>query len=160
MKYPVTLILLVVFTTALNAQEFPEPQEPPQADQLPRYEIGVVLGQPTGLSGKYWLDRRSAVDGVLAWSFSNGGRFEAHADYLYHPYYFDVPQGDLPLYIGAGAAVYFRDETTIGARIPVGISYIFAEAPLSAFLEIAPIVDLVPSTGFGISGGIGIRFTI
>lgn len=160
MKYLLSLALLIFLTAGLDAQEFPEPQGPPPADQLPRYEIGVVLGQPTGLSGKYWLDRRSAVDGVLAWSFSNGGRFEAHADYIYHPYYFDVPQGNLPVYIGAGAAIYVRDETTIGGRIPVGISYLFGQAPLSAFLEIAPIVDLVPSTGFGISGGIGIRFTL
>ncbi|MFP4164251.1 MAG: hypothetical protein ACLFQB_04520 [Chitinispirillaceae bacterium] len=159
MNYVLIASIILAATAGLKAQDFPDPESPPPQTQLPRYEIGVVLGQPTGLSGKYWLSRRSAVDGVLAWAFSEGGRFEVHADYLFH-YYFDVPQGNLPAYLGAGAAVYIRDETTVGARIPFGVSYIFDRAPLSAFLEIAPIVDLVPSTAFGISGGVGIRFAI
>jgi len=46
----------------------------------------------------------------------------------------------------------------VGVRIPVGINYIFAKAPLDIFLEIVPMLELVPRTEFNLNGGIGIRY--
>ena len=70
---------------------------------VPRYEFGVFLGQPLGLSAKYWFNSINAVDLLAAWSFSDNGIFELDADYLLHYYYPKVSTGTLPLYVGIGA---------------------------------------------------------
>lgn len=128
-----------------------------KAQELPRFEAGVILGEPTGLSGKWWFDNRSAVDVAAAWSFGDEGRFEVHADYLFHYLYPDIP-GELPLYFGLGPVLYIRDDVVFGARLPIGVSYLFENAPLSAFAEIAPLVQFLTNTEFGVSGGAGLRF--
>ncbi len=138
------LVLVTVIVSQLFSQE------------IPRFEAGVILGEPIGLSAKLWLDRRSAIDAAVAWSFVDEGRFEIHGDYLFHFLYPDIP-GELPVYFGLGAAVYIRDESFVGARLPIGVSYLFENAPLSAFLEAAPLVEFHPGAEFGFSGGIGLR---
>ena len=50
------------------------------------------------------------------------------------------------------------DDTKVGIRIPLGVDYIFAESPFDVFVEIAPILNLVPETEFDWSGGVGARF--
>lgn len=124
------------------------------------FGVGVVFGEPTGVSFKSWLDERAAVDAAAAWSFADRSSFQIHADYLLHDFgLLIVKPGKLPIYYGLGGRARFREnDTDIGVRIPVGLSYIFATAPLDIFLELAPILDLVPATEFDLNGGIGIRF--
>jgi len=50
-------------------------------------EVGVVIGEPSGLSAKYWVSKGSAFDLGVGWSFADEGRFDIYGDYLYHPYY-------------------------------------------------------------------------
>ncbi|MDG5816490.1 hypothetical protein QA601_15440 [Chitinispirillales bacterium ANBcel5] len=126
--------------------------------QQPTYEIGVILGQPTGLSGKYWAGERTAFDAGASWSFSDAS-FELYADILYHYSFIDMDEGVIPLYVGAGAVTFLRDDFAIGARFPFGLSYLFDDIPVSLFAEIAPIVEIIPETGFTLNGGVGARFT-
>src|SRR3990167_3199816 len=44
--------------------------------------VGLMLGEPSGASGKYWLDSETAVDGGIGYSFSSA--FIFFADYLWH----------------------------------------------------------------------------
>ena len=121
--------------------------------------IGVILGEPTGLSAKLW--NNTAFDLGVAWSFSGNGHFHIHGDYLFHRFgIFDVSKGALPLYFGVGARMLFRDEAddNIGVRFPIGIEYYFDDLPLAVFVEIVPILDLAPSSDFDINGGLGGRF--
>ena len=46
--------------------------------------IGVMLGEPTGISLKIWNNERTAIDAGLAWSFSGRNAVHLHADYLLH----------------------------------------------------------------------------
>ena len=69
-----------------------------------------------------------------------------------------VSKGKLPIYVGIGGRVVLADNPSFGIRIPVGIDYLFADAPIDIFLELVPIMDLSPKTDFGIGGGIGIRY--
>ena len=140
------VVLLCVFTHAASAQSG-------------RFGLGVMLGEPTGLSAKLWLGESSAVDAGGAWSFVNNPSVTIHADYLFH--FFNliaVREGRLPLYLGIGGAVSISNDPDFGARIPIGLSYLFASAPLDVFLEAAPIFLFYPATTFDFSGGIGIRF--
>lgn len=131
------------------------------------FGLGVVLGEPTGLSAKYWLSsaRQNAVDLGIAWSLSGDNEFHLHGDYLFHQYQIlqdalQIRKGKLPLYFGVGGRVKFREnqDDKIGIRIPVGMSYIFDDAPLDLFAEIVPVVDLAPDTEMDVMGGVGIRF--
>ncbi len=121
--------------------------------------IGVIIGEPTGLSFKSWSGRTTAIDAAAAWSFRGEGKFHVHMDYLLHNYrVFNVKRGKLPLYYGIGVRAKFEEETRVGVRIPVGVCYLFRNEPLDVFFEIVPVLDLTPETDFDINASIGIRY--
>ena len=135
--------------------------------------LGLILGEPTGFTVKYWLDEQYAIDGAAAWSFWDGDGFQLHGDFLWHN--FDLladaggENGKLPIYFGAGARLKFREDegrrdhdndTVFGIRAPVGISYLFQGKPFEAFAEIAPILDLTPDVELNVSVAVGMRFYI
>jgi hypothetical protein len=127
--------------------------------QESKFGLGVVLGEPTGVSAKLWLGQTSAVDGVVAWSFAKNPSLTIHADYLFHFFnVFSIEKGRLPLYIGIGGTVSIGPDPDFGVRIPFGATYLFDTVPLDIFLEAAPIFLLFPATDFDFNGGIGIRF--
>ena len=66
----------------------------------------------------------------------------------------------LPLYFGVGGRLRLRDnrDDDIGVRIPVGLAYMFADAPFDIFVEVVPILDLVPDTDFDLNAALGGRF--
>lgn len=125
------------------------------------FGLGVILGEPTGISGKYWVTSNIAVDGAAAWSFAGDDGVQLHADVLYHKFdLFNVKTGKLPIYFGAGARIKFTidDDNRFGMRVPVGIDYIFENVPLDIFFELVPIIDFAPSTKFAFNGGVGVRY--
>jgi hypothetical protein len=125
------------------------------------FGLGIMAGEPTGISAKLMFRNANAVDAGLAWSLDGDNDFLIQADYLYHNYdLIPVGKGRLPLYFGIGGRLQFREslDDKIGVRIPVGLSYIFESAPFDAFVEIVPILDLNPSTEFDLAGAIGGRF--
>jgi len=133
------------------------------------WELGVILGEPTGLSAKYWTTPNTAIDFGAAWSFEKNGNFHLHCDYLYHNFdIFKVDEGSLPLYFGIGGRVRFEDDdpldrndehgTRVGLRLVLGLEYLVAQYPMSIFFEVAPIVDLAPKTEGSMNGGLGIRY--
>lgn len=120
-------------------------------------ELGIILGEPTGISLKQWQSGSTAIDGAVAWSFGRHESVHLHADYLKHNP-LDVNTGSLYLYYGLGARAILSDNARFGARIPVGLQYIINSSRLSLFFEVAPTFDLAPATEFGVDGGIGIRY--
>jgi hypothetical protein len=125
----------------------------------PRFEIGLMIGDPVGLSTKWWYDGRSAFDLVAGWSFPENGRLSIQFDYLFHFARIKFENGELPLYIGLGPELRIKNESFFGGRIPIGITYLLLKAPLSFFGEVAPHVEIIPETVWGADGGVGIRFT-
>jgi hypothetical protein len=133
------------------------------ADDYPgKFGAGIVLGEPTGLSAKYWLNDTLAIDGAAGWSYYEHTDFYLHSDLLLHNFdLIPVPKGKLPVYLGGGAYVRFRGDhrdNQAGIRVPVGLDYLFENAPVDVFVEFAPGIELTPSTRANFSGGIGIRY--
>ena len=96
---------------------------------------------------------------AAAWSFKGDGALLLQADYAFHEFnLIKVSKGKLPVYFGIGGRVFLSDDVTIGVRVPLGINYMFANAPVDIFLEVVPILNLVPSTNFEVNGGIGFRY--
>lgn len=123
------------------------------------FGLGIILGEPTGITGKLWTGYNTAIDGAVAWSFEKESSMHLHGDLLFHNFRrAKVDKGKLLLYYGIGGRVKFEDDSKVGVRVPLGINYLFAKAPLDFFLEIVPILDLAPSTDFSLNGAIGIRY--
>jgi hypothetical protein len=122
--------------------------------------LGVMLGNPTGLNGKYWLGNNRAVDGGLAYSFGRHTDLSIHSDYLLHndsAFYLNDTH-PLDLYYGIGGRMEFADDIEIGVRIPVGLVHKMNDGEADIFGEIAPIVDLFTKTGLEIHFAIGARY--
>jgi hypothetical protein len=123
------------------------------------FGLGVILGEPTGISGKLWTGHGTAIDGAVAWSFEKESSMHLHGDILHHSSNrARVDEGKLLFYYGIGGRVKFEDKSKVGIRVPLGINYLFANSPLDFFLEIVPILDLAPKTDFSLNGAIGIRY--
>jgi len=135
------------------------------------FGLGLIVGEPTGVSGKLYLSRKHAVDGAIGLGFSDGRGIHVHADYLWHPLVLtQTPSFDLPLYLGIGGRVQSHgkrndreEHLAIGPRFVVGLLFAFRTAPIDVFLEAAVGVDLVatdetPRDGLTIDLGAGIRY--
>jgi hypothetical protein len=127
--------------------------------------LGIIVGEPTGLSAKAWLSGNTAVDAAAGWSVRHE-YVHLHADFLHHNFgLLDVDPGDLPFYYGIGGRLVLaggdnnnNDEVTVGLRVPVGVSYLFDAAPFDLFLEVVPLLNLLPETEFDVNGAIGVRY--
>ncbi len=104
------------------------------------FGLGVLLGDPSGASAKWYLEKVHAIDFAIAYGFQGDGTAQFHADYLFHPHVL-VEANDLrvPWFVGVGTAAnlkggYFE----LGIRFPVGISYLLKSAPVDIVLEFAP----------------------
>jgi len=127
-----------------------------------KFGAGLIVGEPTGGSVKYWVNDNLAVDGALGWSTHDHTDLYLHSDVLWHNFdLIPVSQGRLPLYYGVGGLVRFRNDgndNQIGIRVPVGVSYLFDNAPVDIFAEIGPALDVAPDVRGEVTGGIGVRF--
>jgi hypothetical protein len=119
-------------------------------------EIGIIIGEPTGLSAKFWTSGRTAVDFGVAWSFSGSGSMHLHSNYLLH---FWIQSGTA-FYLGFGGRMLIKDTPEIAARIPLGLQVNLAGGRLALFFEGVPMLAIYPDTGngFDVNGGLGIRF--
>jgi hypothetical protein len=118
--------------------------------------VGIILGDPTGLSAKYWLDKKNAIDAAIGFD-----RFSVHADYLFH-FWNIIPQtggGELGAYLGPGFV--FKDkkeDNVVGIRFALGAAYELNQYPVEIFAEIVPVFELAPDTDLNFDGGIGVRY--
>ncbi len=140
------------------------------------FGLGIVIGEPTGLSAKLWLDQKHALDFGLSFSFND--YFLIFSDYLFHfPGAFGRSSAfvtELTPYVGIGGVLAFandrrldrdrhffgreRDTLGLGVRVPLGIEWIPSKAPLGVFLELVPGIALAPATDAFFEGGLGIRY--
>jgi hypothetical protein len=142
---------------------------PPAVSAPGSFSIGLIVGEPTGISGKYQLSDRNAVDGALG--FSPFDRLRLHVDYLWLLRPFNERR--LTLSYGGGIAIglgkrlvdgrrgvfgYVVQGVGLGLRGPVALTYVIPRTPLEAGIEIAPLLILGPEAGWGMDGGIFLRF--
>ena len=125
------------------------------------FGLGIILGEPTGISAKHWLSHSKAIDVALAWSLEGRDSFTLHADYLNHNFsLIKVEKGRLPFYYGIGGRIKFNDgdDSALGVRVPLGLAYFFENITLDLFVEIVPILQLFPDTDFKLNGVLGVRY--
>ncbi|MDP2207676.1 MAG: hypothetical protein Q8K98_02725 [Bacteroidota bacterium] len=137
------------------------------------FGLGVIIGEPTGISAKLWTSNNNAFAFGLGWSYGGdrfgrwydgyydgGSRVHFHIDYLWHAWNAIHSTERFPLYYGVGGCI----NTGAGYNSPaavrgvIGIAWMPRETPIDIFLEVAPSLELTPSTGFAIDAAIGARY--
>jgi hypothetical protein len=122
------------------------------------FGLGLELGQPTGLTGKYFLSDSNALDFGVGYIYHSYGYaddgFHLYADYLWHPASLvSAAAFELPFFIGVGGRLwrfdycdarvctYYGD--AFGVRIPLGIDFDFNNVPLDIALNVVPTIDFI-----------------
>ncbi|NPB03053.1 MAG: hypothetical protein GXO39_01375 [Thermotogae bacterium] len=129
--------------------------------------LGLVFGDPTGLSLKFW----GVGNGAAFQLHTGGGGFVAPAklavsgSLLFHATL--THQTPIVGYIGVGAymGMYGRRDDNyalLGMQMPLGLEILLSDIPLDVFLEIPPIFYFTSGgdVGFGMSMGLGLRFLL
>lgn len=168
----IALLGLVALTTGLATAQ----------NQRNSFGLGIVLGNPSGLSAKIPAGANS-INAILGYNAYGGphwgydcpgpgpnncydnGSLYLGADYIFYNYnLIRVSKGRLPLYYGPGLNATFwdapagADAVRVGIRVAVGLEYQFASAPFDIFFEIAPGINVIPNTSGYVSAGLGTRF--
>lgn len=134
------------------------------------FGLGLSLGGPTGLAGKYHLTPSSGVQfGV---GIMGHGWLSLYADYVFSPVAFINNQhGSLFPYLGGGVGMGLLGNTgwtpyyylpfnffSADLHLLAGLGWAFKSYPFDLFLEIAPGVQFVPGFGLGWHGFLGGRY--
>lgn len=138
------------------------------------FGLGIMIGAPTGLSAKYYLSEKTALDFGLGvqhrWRYHDAISF--HMDFLWHPAVLaETEPFILPIYFGVGGRVLdhdhhrdFHDDdgTHFGVRVPIGIMMDFNTVPIDIFFELALVLDFITEDGHDdhadFNGAIGARY--
>ncbi len=118
--------------------------------------IGVILGDPTGFTGKLWVGGNKAIDGLVAWSFRRDFFF-IQSHYLIHFHETYVEDKRFLIYAGPGGYTRFGEgKDRLGVSGNFGIAYIVDQFEI--FLELSPKVSIVPDTDGEMTGGVGFHY--
>jgi hypothetical protein len=140
-----------------------------QGTEKGAFGIGIILGEPTGISAKLYLSDDTAIAAAVGSAFIGGG-VHLHADYLWHPWVLEEAEHFvLPAYVGVGARVLDelpgdnRHILHLGLRGVGGMLFDFKAIPLDVFGEVAAVLDFAfdqerGGVGLAINIGLGARY--
>ena len=123
------------------------------------FGIGIILGEPTGISARLYLDDDTAVQAGVGFAFIGDG-LHAHADYVFHPLILQTRDSFvLPVYVGPGVRMINYEKgrdnhcsRSASARV-AGLLFDFKTVPLDAFVEVAGVIEFgfaEDDGGFGV----------
>lgn len=173
------------------------------------FGVGFMLGEPTGISSKLWLNQNNALAFALGWrywggyydrgncwytdprcndnAFYNANRgycnsclecdpygpgyrwrsVHLHVDYLRHNFSLIRSSERLAVYYGVGMLMNFGGDYyynrvyhdyLVGARGPVGLTWLHRNSTFDIFFELAPALIVIPYIDFIINGSLGGRY--
>lgn len=140
------------------------------------FGLGLELGAPTGITGKYFLSSDRALDFGIGdiYNYFDRSGLHIYGDYLWHPVSLLSSEAfELPFYIGVGGRFWSFDDhrgngivdsaSAIGLRVPVGVSFDFNTVPLDIFVQVVPVLDFFSgyaahSVYLDIDASLGIRY--
>ena len=118
---------------------------------------GIGVGNPTGFNFALRTEALHTLSTLAGWDLS-AGRFHVHGDY-------QVPFGELnpaesvlavTFYAGLGATMDIDNSLGFGARVPV-VAAVSFDKPFEVFVEIAPVIGVLPDVDMNVQGTTGIR---
>lgn len=134
--------------------------------------FGISIGDPTGLTAKYNVNQKNAWNFNLGSSYFGGLR--VGTDYLWHFNPFNsryvamhagfggvlgFGNGKSFFYKNKGDSFYVRDHGVgIAVRGIVGVDFYPGSTPFEIYLELGPLLGLIPETGGALDVALGFRF--
>jgi hypothetical protein len=123
------------------------------------FGLGLIVGQPTGITGAYELSDNTAIDAALGLDLFDDRDFYLHVEFLYYlPTLVKGNSVELDAYLGIGGFFVAHGDATFGARAPFGLSLSFSSVPLQLFLELSLRLFLVPDVDGDVRGAGGFRY--
>jgi len=134
--------------------------------------LGIIIGSPTGFTGKYIITQKSAIAVHIGWSLGDNPQLHITGDYQFlFPTVLrwtdDMTEEqreirNLTPYVGIGGRFRFKEnepehetELNFGLRLGGGAEIKFSR--FGIFLEIYPVINVLPATDFDLEGGLGAR---
>jgi hypothetical protein len=145
------------------------------------FGLGVGIGLPTAITGKYYLggDVNALEFQLGAWGdFNHGyyghgyGSIYVHVVYLWHPSVVAEGSGfEIPWHVGVGGALwsgggycgwgnnhYCGDDLALAARVPIGLDFNFDDPRFQIFGDLALNVLVFPGINLDLGLQIGARY--
>ncbi len=120
--------------------------------------LGVMLGDVTGPTMKYFMSDTTALDAGLGFSSD----MDAYADIVWHDWrLFPRPaRGYFGGYLSVGPRYEEQEhrDDKFGIRTMAGVNYWISEVPFEVFFEVGPWFVFSPDTDTEIDAGIGLRY--
>lgn len=132
---------------------------PAAAQQKGDLGLGMMLGDPTSGSAKYFFHETHAVDFGIGWSAD----LVLHFDYVYHGWELipDPKRGKLAAYASIGPRFETQKEFDFGIRTLLGLSYFphLKRRVVEFFFELGPVFRVEPApTRVRVDGSFGMRY--
>jgi len=134
------------------------------------FGLGVALGYPAGISGKYYIGgRKNAIEGVIgSWANHWAGAWYLHGVYLWHPSVLtDQPGFELPWHVGLGGFLaddyygwgrYWANDVTGGVRGQLGLDLDLKDVRLQFSGDLAMNIAIAPEIYWNLHPSITIRY--
>ncbi len=153
--FAMLLAVLSISTAQADPPELNLAQEPQGKG------LGFAMGDSSGIALAYRPDTSSTVAGVVGWSLVHE-QFHVHTDYQYNFAKITVdPRDDIVIWLSAGPGLSVDmggSPAHVGLRAPLGFTLIPWARPFDVYVEIAPVLVVVPDPGFTVHGATGVRF--
>lgn len=126
--------------------------------------LGVFIGEPSGLTLKADLERRTSLELLFGGTTYEDGRGTyGHVTFLASPF---AARGDsvvIPFRVGIGGALYEAgDDAGFSVRAPFQLAFQFTRTPIELYAEVSlRVVIIEPGDNAGdldVDGGGGLRF--
>lgn len=157
MRAALGIVIVALLAGTAAADDAPVDLDP--QPEKGTFGLGIVFGEPTGISAKLYLKDDQALQAGLGFALIGTG-FHAHVDYVFHPYILQTRSAFvLPVYIGPGVrAIQYRDGReanylAFGLRVVGGLLFDFKRIPLDAFVEVGGVAEFRTHDGdhFGLA---------
>lgn len=141
------------------------------------FGLGLELGAPAGVNGKYFLTDDRALNFGLGflydhYYFDDRDGVHLYLDYMFHPFAITTnPTFQLPFFIGIGGRIWDFDDRVgrvdddgfaFGVRCPIGIAFDFNRVPLDIFVQLTAVADFLvdyrDNGDFHLEGSFGVRY--
>lgn len=139
-------VLAIWFASMLVFQVWTAGAQEVRDDKI--WGAGVVLGEPTGFTGKVFLKEIFALQASAAITFWDSHHLVAFVDFLWYPGAITENQHFLLVwYVGLGVGGSIRapwrrnrhndwePDPSFWIRAPCGVSFLFSKVPVEAFIE-------------------------
>lgn len=149
--FVITLLFLAVLTPVF-ALDMPNLK----GDNL---GVGLAIGKPIGITGKYVLNKDLDIAGVLAFNY-NGFLLRGGVQYDFMD--FSIEKLDFTAYAGGNVDLSIGGSNgfDLGLAIPVGASYYMTDPlPLEIYLEVGPSFYFL-GNGFDWFATLGARYQL